>query len=72
MRVGLISFWHLHGKDYAHSAQEHPAVEIAAVWDEDPDRGLAEATARGVPFVESLDALLAGQTERLWEAGQGL
>lgn len=59
MRIGLVSFWHLHGKDYARSANEHPDVEIAAVWDEDRERGLAEAASRDVPFVASLDELLA-------------
>lgn len=59
MRVGLISFWHLHGKDYALAAREHPEVQIVAVWDEDRSRGIAEARSRGVPFVETLEELLA-------------
>jgi 1,5-anhydro-D-fructose reductase (1,5-anhydro-D-mannitol-forming) len=59
MRIALISFWHLHGADYAAEAEAHPDVEIAAIWDEDPARGRAEADARGIPFVASLDDVLA-------------
>lgn len=59
IRVAMLSFWHVHGKDYAREAEEHPDTEIAAVWDEDPERGRAEAEKRGVPFYERLDELLA-------------
>lgn len=58
IRVGMVSFWHVHANDYARQAEEHPDTEIAAVWDEIPDRGRKEAEARGVPFYESLDELL--------------
>lgn len=59
IRVAMLSFWHVHGKDYAREAEEHPDTEIAAVWDEVPERGRAEAEQRGVPFYENLDELLA-------------
>jgi 1,5-anhydro-D-fructose reductase (1,5-anhydro-D-mannitol-forming) len=59
IRVAMLSFWHVHGKDYARAAEEHPETEIAAVWDESPERGRAEAELRGVPFYERLDELLA-------------
>jgi 1,5-anhydro-D-fructose reductase (1,5-anhydro-D-mannitol-forming) len=59
MRIGLVSFWHLHGADYARAAAEHADVEVVAVWDEDHARGRKEAAARGIPFVDSLEALLA-------------
>lgn len=59
IRVALLSFWHVHARDYARAAEEHPETEIAAVWDEVPERGRAEAAQRGVPFVERLDELLA-------------
>lgn len=59
IRVAMLSFWHVHGKDYARAAEEHPATEIAAVWDENPERGQAEAAQRGVPFFAQLDDLLA-------------
>ncbi len=59
IRVAMLSFWHVHGKDYARVAEDHPATEIAAVWDENPERGRAEAAQRGVPFFARLDDLLA-------------
>lgn len=59
IRVAMLSFWHVHGKDYAREAEEHPATEIVAVWDEVPQRGRAEAEKRGVRFFESLDELLS-------------
>lgn len=59
IRLALLSFWHLHGADYAGEAEEHPLTEIVAIWDEDPDRGRMEADSRGVEFVQDLDELLA-------------
>jgi predicted dehydrogenase len=61
IRVAMLSFWHVHGRDYAREAEEHPETEIVAVWDEDPERGRTEAERRGVPFFESLETLLARQ-----------
>lgn len=59
IRIGILSFWHLHGKDYARAAEEHPGTVIAAVWDEDPARGAQEAERYGVDFHNDLDTLLA-------------
>jgi predicted dehydrogenase len=59
IRVAMLSFWHVHGKDYARAAEEHPETEIVAVWDEVPERGRAEATQRSVRFFAQLDELLA-------------
>jgi len=59
IRVAMLSFWHVHGKDYARVAEEHPETQIAAVWDENPERGQAEAAQRGLPFFAQLDDLLA-------------
>lgn len=59
IRIAMLSFWHVHGKDYAREAKEHPDTEIVAVWDEDSERGRTEAAKRNVPFYESLDELLA-------------
>lgn len=58
-RVAILSFWHVHAKDYAAEAAAHPDVELVGVWDEDSERGRAEADARGVPYFEALDELLA-------------
>ena len=59
IRIGMLSYWHLHAADYTREILEHPGAEIAAVWDEDAERGAAEAAALGVPFIADLDDLLA-------------
>lgn len=59
MRIAILSFWHVHAQDYAREAEEHPEAETVAIWDEDPDRGRAEAAKRDVSFHENLDAVLA-------------
>jgi 1,5-anhydro-D-fructose reductase (1,5-anhydro-D-mannitol-forming) len=59
IRLGMLGYWHLHGADYAREAQEHPDVEIVALWDDDAERGSAAAAELGVPFDDDLDAFLA-------------
>ncbi|MCS7460821.1 Gfo/Idh/MocA family oxidoreductase [Paenibacillus doosanensis] len=59
IRVAMLSFWHVHARDYARQATEHPGTEIVAVWDEIPERGRQEAEARGARFFEDLNELLA-------------
>ncbi|HEX8034273.1 MAG TPA: Gfo/Idh/MocA family oxidoreductase [Ktedonobacterales bacterium] len=59
IRVALLSFWHVHAKDYARQAQLHPDTEIVAAWDEDAARGRAQAEAYGARFYERLDDVLA-------------
>src|SRR5437588_2667776 len=59
IRVAMLSFWHVHAKDYVEQAQADPATEIVAVWDETPERGLGQAKTLNVPFYEKLDEILA-------------
>lgn len=59
MRVAVLSFWHVHGKDYANEAVAHPETELVALWDEDASRGQAMATHYGVPFVSDYRDILA-------------
>ncbi|GIP38130.1 dehydrogenase [Paenibacillus sp. J31TS4] len=59
LKIGMASFWHVHAKDYAAQVEKHPDTQIAAIWDENPERGRAEAEARGVPFYDSYDEMLA-------------
>jgi predicted dehydrogenase len=59
IRVAMLSFWHVHARDYAREAVHHPGVELVAAWDEQAERGQAEAKARGLHFYEHLDELLA-------------
>jgi 1,5-anhydro-D-fructose reductase (1,5-anhydro-D-mannitol-forming) len=59
IRVAILSFWHVHARDYARQAQAHAGTEIVAAWDEDPARGRAKAAELGASFHEDLAELLA-------------
>lgn len=55
IRIGKISYWHVHAWDYTKQAQEHEDTVLVAVWDEDAERGKKAAESLNVPFFESLD-----------------
>lgn len=59
IRVALLSFWHVHAKDYARQAQQHPDTEIVALWDEEAARGRVQAEEYGARFYQRLDDVLA-------------
>lgn len=59
INLAMLSFWHVHAGDYARQADEHPDTQLVAVWDENAERGRAEAAKRNLTFYESLDELLA-------------
>ncbi|WP_226654210.1 Gfo/Idh/MocA family protein [Pseudalkalibacillus hwajinpoensis] len=61
MKIGMISFWHVHAKDYAEEARVHPDVEIVAIWDENEECGREEAQMRQVEYINSIDELLNRQ-----------
>jgi len=58
MRVAMLSKWHVHARDYARQLQAMDNVHIAAVWDEERDRGNEWAHDLGVDFEADLDKLL--------------
>lgn len=58
IRVAMLSFWHVHARDYTRQALEHPDTQIVAAWDEEPARGRAQAEQLGVRFYDDLDELL--------------
>nr|WP_263623040.1 Gfo/Idh/MocA family oxidoreductase [Alkalihalobacillus algicola] len=62
MNLGILSFWHVHAKDYAREAEEHPETTITAIWDEDEERGRKEAGKSGAEYIGSLDELLANDS----------
>lgn len=59
IRIGKISFWHVHAWDYTKQAQEHEDTVMTAVWDEDSERGKKAAESLNVPFYDSLEDMLA-------------
>lgn len=62
MKIGMISYWHVHAWDYTKQAVDHPETQITAIWDEDASRGQAAADKLGVPYFAGLDDMLAGDT----------
>ncbi|WP_020388502.1 Gfo/Idh/MocA family protein [Kribbella catacumbae] len=62
LKLAVLGFWHVHAKDYARQAQEHPGTELVAVWDDDLELGQAGAAQFGVPFTDDLGTLL-GRTD---------
>ncbi|MCM3339750.1 Gfo/Idh/MocA family oxidoreductase [Paenibacillus sp. MER TA 81-3] len=63
LRIGKLSYWHVHAWDYTKQAEEHPETIISAVWDENPERGKQAADKLGVPFYASLDDILASDID---------
>ncbi|MFD1953554.1 Gfo/Idh/MocA family protein [Paenibacillus thailandensis] len=59
IRIGKISYWHVHAWDYTKQAQQHPETEIVAVWDEIEERGREAADRIGARFHGTLGDLLA-------------
>ena len=57
--VAVVGGWHVHARDYAQRAREHPDTELVAVWDDDPERGRTLAVELGVAYVGDLETLLA-------------
>ncbi|WP_028544449.1 Gfo/Idh/MocA family protein [Paenibacillus taiwanensis] len=63
LRIGKISYWHVHAWDYTKQSEAHPDTDITAVWDEDQERGRKAAEQLGVPFYDSLADLLASDID---------
>jgi len=59
MKVAMLSGWHVHAKGYGRQLQEQPGVTIAAVWDDDVQRGTEWAKELNAPFYADLDEVLA-------------
>jgi 1,5-anhydro-D-fructose reductase (1,5-anhydro-D-mannitol-forming) len=59
IRIGKISYWHVHADEYTGYALANPSTQLAAIWDEEPARGQKKAAEHGVPYYASLDEMLA-------------
>lgn len=59
LHVAMLSYWHVHAKDYTRSVLARADCKITAVWDELPERGRSEAEKLGVKFYADLHGLLA-------------
>lgn len=58
LRVAMLSKWHVHAAGYARDVLATDKAEIAAIWDEDTQRGKAWANELNVDFEADLDTLL--------------
>ncbi|HJQ29083.1 MAG TPA: Gfo/Idh/MocA family oxidoreductase, partial [Rubrobacter sp.] len=57
VRVGLVSFAHVHSPPYAAVLKELDIADFVGITDEDPDRGAEAAERFGVRFFESAGSL---------------
>jgi 1,5-anhydro-D-fructose reductase (1,5-anhydro-D-mannitol-forming) len=58
-KAALMSGWHVHAEGYAEEFNRIPGCRVAAVWDEDPARGLRLADRLGCPFYDTAEAALS-------------
>lgn len=58
IRLGIVSFAHMHAESYAACIRQLPGVELAGVWDADPPRGKKAAQRHNTKFFSNLDGLL--------------
>lgn len=65
MRLGIMSFAHLHGVGYASLVADRPDIEVRAA-DEDPDRGKRIAEEAGVAFAGTYEDLLAWEPDAVF------
>lgn len=59
LRVAMLSKWHVHAAGYARDILNTGKAEIAAIWDENPERGNEWAAELKVDFEANLDTLLS-------------
>ena len=57
--IALLSFAHTHQNGWASVFKQDPRVRVVCAWDDDSKRGEAQAARAGVPFVTSLEEVLA-------------
>lgn len=63
VKVGIMSFAHLHADSYAHCLLENPSAEFVGIADHDPERARAKAQQYGVQAFESYESLLASDVQ---------
>lgn len=63
MKIGILSFAHLHAESYAHNLKALPNVELMGIADDDAARGEHFAHEYATRFYPSYDALLADRPD---------
>ena len=63
MKIGILSFAHLHAESYAHALNVMPGVQLMGIADDDATRGEHFARHYETRFYPSYEALLADQPD---------
>jgi len=63
VRIGMISFEHMHGMKYAQAVTEIPEAELVAVWHHDAFRGTEMATKFQTRYVPDYQAILESDVD---------
>ena len=58
VKIGMLSFAHVHANGYAKQVNENERTQFVAVWDHMEDRGKRAAENYKVPFYSNLDKML--------------
>ncbi|HIC88299.1 MAG TPA: Gfo/Idh/MocA family oxidoreductase [Anaerolineae bacterium] len=58
MKIGMLSFAHMHAGSYASCLQQLPDVKLAGIWDENQDRGIEMAKRFGSRYYADHETLL--------------
>jgi len=63
IRIGMLSFAHMHAHGYASCLQKMADVEIVGIWDDQPERGNTMARTFNTSFFSNVDELLDGDLD---------
>jgi len=63
VKIGMLSFAHVHANGYAKQVIENERAELVSVWDDDEGRGKGAAEKYKVPFHSDLDKILASDID---------
>ncbi|WP_121614515.1 Gfo/Idh/MocA family protein [Mesobacillus foraminis] len=58
MKVGIMSFAHMHAFSYASCLLQHPSVELIGIYDDNRERGIEAAEKLGTCHFEDMDDFL--------------
>ncbi|MBO0993517.1 Gfo/Idh/MocA family protein [Bacillus sp. SD088] len=63
MKIGIISFAHMHAGSYANYIIKHPEAELACIWDKDEARGKKMSEKFNCDYYSNLDDFLETDIE---------
>ena len=67
LKIGMLSKWHVHAEGYAKAVERMENAEVAAVWDDNAERGQKWADELGCPYYRDLGDMLAVVDPRIQE-----